>query len=262
MAKILVYVSSATNVPIKEGGTSEAGIFLGELTEPLMPIHEAGHEFIFITPDGQTPTIDKNSYNIMNWNFSKKRLTKAINFLETLKGLGLNAPLKANSVIDDEESLNSFDGIFIPGGHAPMTDIVFSNWLKSNELNQETGKLLHHFHEKNKPTVAICHGVAALAAAPEMDGKWPYDGYSMTCVTMIVEWLSEDMPFLKTMKGHMPDYPTPMLERKGAMLKQQKIPLLSRVVEDRELLTGQDPFSAQELGQRFKNKIENYIRKN
>jgi putative intracellular protease/amidase len=261
MAKVLVYVSSATSVPIKEGGTSEAGIFLGELTEPLMPFHEKGHELIFITPDGCAPTIDKNSYNLMNWNFSKKRLNKSIEFLKTMNGLGLKSPLKANAVIADEQLLNSFDGIFIPGGHAPMNDIVFNDWAKSNDLNQETGKLLCHFHDNNKPTAAICHGVAALAAAPEVDGKWLYDGYCMTCVTMLVEWLAEDMPLLKTMKGHMSDYPTPILERKGAILKQQKIPLLSQVVEDRELLTGQDPFSAKELGQKFVNKVEDYTKK-
>jgi len=73
MTKILVYVSSANSVPIKEGGRSDAGIFLGELTESLLPLHQAGSELVFISPDRAPPTIDKNSYNLINWNFSSKR---------------------------------------------------------------------------------------------------------------------------------------------------------------------------------------------
>lgn len=37
-ATILVYVSSARFIPLREGGVSDAGIFLGELTEPLAPL--------------------------------------------------------------------------------------------------------------------------------------------------------------------------------------------------------------------------------
>ena len=42
-AKILVYTSSATRIPLKEGNTHDVGIFLGELAEPLEPLVEAGH---------------------------------------------------------------------------------------------------------------------------------------------------------------------------------------------------------------------------
>lgn len=48
--------------------------------------------------------------------------------------------------------------IFIPGGHAPMMDLMQS---------KDLGKMLRTFHEKGKPTAMICHGpVAALSALP------------------------------------------------------------------------------------------------
>ncbi|QDP72426.1 type 1 glutamine amidotransferase domain-containing protein [Legionella israelensis] len=259
MAHILIYVSSANKIPLREGTNGDTGIFLGELTLPLMPLYEAGHVFTFITPDGKAPTIDQNSYHLLYWKFSKKKRNKAIHFLKTLESSGLNAPLKATEIAGNESQLESYSGLFIPGGHAPMTDIVFENWFDSNEFNRSTGEILSHFHMHRKPTAAICHGVAALAAAPEHGGKWLYNGYQMTCITMMAEWLAEDMPFFKTLKGHMRDYPTHMLQRKGAIIQQKNIPFLSQVVEDQELITAQDPFAAKELGKQLKIKIDNYL---
>ncbi len=46
-----------------------------------------------------------------------------------------------------------------------------------------------------------------------------------------------------------------MLEELGAVIEQTDIPNASCVVEDRELLTGQDPSSAQDLGTRFVAKV-------
>ncbi|MDP1136398.1 DJ-1/PfpI family protein, partial [Klebsiella pneumoniae] len=46
-----------------------------------------------------------------------------------------------------------FDAVYIPGGHAPMQDL-----LNSAEL----GKLLNDFHANNKTTALVCHGPIAL----------------------------------------------------------------------------------------------------
>lgn len=48
-AKILVYISSAREVPRREGGSNPAGIALGELIESLKPLIQAGY-----TLDGYT----------------------------------------------------------------------------------------------------------------------------------------------------------------------------------------------------------------
>ncbi len=258
-AKVLVYLSSANKLPLKEGGTSDVGVFLGELTQPLIPLHEEGYHFTLISPDGNPPTIDKHSYHLLYWKFSKKKLNQSIAFYKTLLNGGMESPEKASDIINDKARLETFDCLFIPGGHAPMTDIVFNNWLKSNELNQDTAKLVSHFHQQQKPTAAICHGVAALATAPEHEGKWIYDGYTMTCVTLFEDWMAENMPFFKTLDGHMADYPTKMLQRRGAVIQQKFLPMLSQVVEDRELITAQDPYAAEELGKRLRERLALYI---
>ncbi|MEE8388804.1 MAG: type 1 glutamine amidotransferase domain-containing protein [Acidiferrobacterales bacterium] len=253
--KVLAYVSSATRVPHVEGGSHETGVYLGELVEPLMPLHEAGYEIDFISPDGNTATIDPSSLSLSLWGLSKKKRQKALDFLDTLNSLGLAKPMKLSDLLKDQQKLETYNVLFIPGGHAPMTDILHKNWLESDELNAETGELLQHFHDNNKITSMICHGPAALGAAPVIDGKWIYDGYKMTCVPMFAEWLTEDKPLMKNTGGHMPDYPKKLLKRNGGDMKNT---LMGRslVIEDRELLTGQDPFAAKELGKKLKAKIE------
>ena len=266
-AKILVYVSSATAVPYREGGSHPVGVFLGELTEPLEPILAAGHEIVFVSPDGRGPHLDKNSYRLMYWRFSKKKMEHARRiYEEKLKPLGIETPLRLSDILAKPGdqlyppvTLDQFDSLFIPGGHAPMTDILYKNWLKNGEINTETGLLLQHFHEKQKPTVLICHAPAALAAAPDVDGQWLYHGYKMTAVNMLSEFLIEEVWPFKVMHGHIPDYPQRILEKKGGNLRQFWIPMVSHVVEDRELLTGQDPYAAVELGKRWVAKLNNFL---
>ncbi len=256
-AKILVYTSSATKIPLKEGGTHNVGIFLGELVDPIEPLIEAGYEIDFVSPDGKGCVIDEKSYNLTNWGLSKKRMEHAKHFFDTkLQELGISTPQKLSELLENKEKLNSYDVLFIPGGHAPMTDVLHKNWLENNDYNKETGELLQHFHENNKITSAICHGSAALGSAPTVNGKWIYDGYEMTCVSMAAEYLTEDIPFFG-IGGHMPDYPVKILERLGGKVKTKMLSK-SNVINDRELITGQDPYSAQELGEKLLAKIENW----
>ena len=256
-SKILVYTSSATQIPLREGGTHKVGIFLGELVEPIEPLIEAGHQVEFVSPDGKGCVIDEKSYNLTNWGLSKKRMEHAKHYFETkLQALGIGSPKKLSDLLADPDQLNSFDVLFIPGGHAPMTDVLHPNWLQNNEYNPETAQLLAHFHKNNKITSAICHGSAVLGAAPVVDGEWMYKGYKMTCVSMAAEYLTEDIPFFG-IGGHMPDYPVHILERLGGVVKTKMLSL-SNVVDDRELITGQDPYSAKELGEKLLAKIESW----
>ncbi|MCA8091047.1 DJ-1/PfpI family protein [Burkholderia anthina] len=58
------------------------------------------------------------------------------------------------SVIDD--GLDRFAGLFFPGGHAPVVDVM---------QDPDVGKVLRHFHASNKPTAAICHGPMGILAS-------------------------------------------------------------------------------------------------
>ncbi|CUX70415.1 Amidotransferase (fragment) [Agrobacterium sp. NCPPB 925] len=48
----------------------------------------------------------------------------------------------------EQVGYDHFDAVYVPGGHAPMQDLLMSS---------ELGKLLTDFHENGKPTALACH---------------------------------------------------------------------------------------------------------
>ena len=248
-AKILVYTSSANRIPHRNGGSDETGTWLPEITQPLTPLYDAGHKFDFATPDGNPCVLDERAKALMHWGFSRRRRNTALEFIDRLNKAGFTKPMKIESVLANAELLNSYDALFIPGGHAPMTDVLHRNWFVSNEPNEETGRLLQHFHDAGKATALICHAPGALGAAPYVNGKWIYDGYNMTCVSMLTDRLADLFTGARP-----PDYARRILERHGGKVHNA---LLGRsfVVEDRELICAQDPFGGEELGERLLKKI-------
>jgi putative intracellular protease/amidase len=257
---ILVIVSTANEIPLREGGTHETGIFLGELTEPAEAMREAGFKLTFASPGGKEPTVDKHSYDLIYWGFSQKRVNYAQALYETLRKEGLAHPLVLEELAENPQQLAQFDGLFVPGGHAPMVDLLHRNHLEGEAPNEQMGRILQFFHDSQRPTGLICHAPAALAAAPQVDGKWIYQGYRMTTITMLSEFLMEDMPLMKVIPGHLKQYPTQVLKAAGAILDQTNIPMRAKVVEDRELITGQDPFSAQLFAERFVEKVKTFCK--
>src|SRR5262245_41728091 len=252
---VLVVVSAADRIPLREGGTHETGTYLGELIEPTDAMLAAGFTLTFATPGGQVPTIDKTSENLALWGFSRRRRDEAKRSYQRLLDLGLAHPIPLEGIARDRQRLAQFDALFVPGGHAPMVDLLHRNQFVDDAPNEDFGALLAYFHERQRPTGLICHAPAALAAAPTVNGRWIYDGYRMTCATNMSERIIEDMPLFRIIRGHLKQYPSDVLEAKGGKVEHTTLPMGSKLVEDRELLTGQDPFSAKAFGGAFVEKV-------
>lgn len=71
--------------------------------------------------------------------WEKNRENKLIKQMRLENNLANPRPFTS---ISDEE-LGSYDGVFIPGGHAPLSDLG---------NNPELGRILWHFHNAGKPT--------------------------------------------------------------------------------------------------------------
>ncbi len=173
--------------------------------------------------------------------------------------MGLENPISLEDLSKEAgigNKLRTYKALLVPGGHAPMVDLVHQNSFESDAPNRELGMILWYFHMHLIPTGLICHAPAALASAPVVDGKWIYAGYKMTAITRASEWFTEDMPFFRSIKGHIKEYPTEVLKKMGANVLQNDMPGASFVVEDRELVTGQDPFAAREFGRRLFARVE------
>jgi len=229
---------------LKDGAKHPTGFYMNELGVPLKALIDAGYTPVFADPEGNTPTMDSGS--------DKQALFASEEEYNQVKAL-LNScdQLKHPSALSKIASgdLNQYSGIFIPGGHAPMEDL----WK-----DPSLGKILRHFHEKKQPTAMICHGPIALlssldspesfVSAMEKDkstkpkGNWIYSGYKM-CVFSDEEEKPNEPGKLG---GYMLFYPQDALKAAGGEMSEAA-PRQSNVVQDHELITGQNPFSDKKL---------------
>ena len=142
--------------------------------------------------------------------------------------------------------------VFIPGGHAPLIDLA---------NNPQVGEILSHFHSEGKPTAAICHGPIALLSGQSnpqafelalksgeqaSSESWIYDGYKMTIFST-----PEEAYFESTLNdATLLYYPADAMAQAGGKMEFKEM-WAPNVVVDRELITGQNPFSDELLAEKL-----------
>lgn len=251
-ASVLVVLSDTGTLELKAGNTFSTGFYLNEAMQPVKMLLDAGHQITFVTPSGRAPTLDKGSINPMFFGEDTKAMQQHIDLLNTLAVTSpTQSPVISLSRVE-QIGYEKFDAIFVPGGHAPMQDLLVSNAL---------GKLLTAFHSSGKPTALVCHGpIALISTLPDATKftdslertnkataqKWIYAGYKMTVFSNAEEEASKGQ--LKG--GEMKFYPQTALEQAGAKFQAKDL-WQANVVEDRELITGQNPASAIEVGEKL-----------
>ncbi|MBY0372103.1 type 1 glutamine amidotransferase domain-containing protein [bacterium] len=241
--KILVVVSSEDQLPLKSGATYPTGFYLNEFGVPAKKLVEEGYELVVANPKGNPATMDARSAKVSYFNGNQAEFESVQKFVADLPQL--KKPLSLAQVL--RGGLKDYKAIFLPGGHAPMTDLMRS---------MELGLILKKFHKAGKPTALICHAPVALAsavrnpilyqrlleqndtarAAKEV-GNWPYAGYQMTVFSTAEEKLAE-----KSIGGEPLYYPETVLSTAGGKVSVGA-EWKANAVRDRELITGQNPFS-------------------
>jgi len=255
--KVLVVMSSAHELDLKDGKKYATGYYLNEFVVPFRKLVEAGYEPVIANPKGDEPVMDANSNNKM---FFGGDDAARVNALKYAQGIGqLKHPKTLASVVT--EGTNGYVGLFIPGGHAPMVDL-----LKDKNL----GKILTSFHDTGRPTGIICHGPivllstlkdpdAFIASMVVNDGKanslakdWPYAGYRVTVFSTGEE---QQLEGPNGLGGLVQFYPVNALAEAGAHV-DTVANWHSNVIVDRELITGQQPMSAPEFGDALVAKLK------
>ncbi|ELY4852879.1 type 1 glutamine amidotransferase domain-containing protein [Cronobacter turicensis] len=252
-ASVLVVLSDADHLDLKDGKVFPTGFYLNELMQPVKRLLDAGHQVTFATPNGLAPTLDKSSDDKMYFNndVNAWRTHRAL-----LDKLRLTSPA-SSPVISlaraAQRGYGEFDAIYIPGGHAPMQDLLTSPAL---------GQALAAFHAAGKPTALVCHGpIALLSTLPDAPAftrqlaetghaaaqrGWIYAGYRMTVISNAEEEIAKG---LLPKGGAMKFYPQTALEQAGGEYSSNSEPFTSHIVTDRELITGQNPASATAVAQ-------------
>ncbi len=249
--KVLVVLSENQSLKLKENKSYQTGNYLNEFAIPLMTLIDAGFEPVYFTTTGKTPALDKDSISSNYFDKDEKIFNRALNLFNSI---GHSQPL--HSLTKFEKSLEGVIAIFVPGGHAPVIDLA---------LDPNLGKLLRWAHEKKVVTALICHGPIALLSAlknprqtlellaegkikeaKELAKDWPYKGYEMTIFSNIEEKIAED----GKLKGKMLYYPADALLLAGGKSISAES-WSSHVIEDRELITAQNPNSVNEFSEKL-----------
>lgn len=244
--KVLVLLSSESQLPLADGSSIATGFYLNEFGVPADLLLKAGYQLTLATPKGAAAVVDANSENVQYFAGNEAELARIRKLVNSLPDL--QDTLSLNEVLASD--LNQYAGVFIPGGHAPLIDLA---------NNAQVGAILRHFHQAGKPTAAICHGPITLLAAQQQpeayysatqQGKtaaandWIYQGYQMTIFSD-----AEEAVFEGSLNGRkLLFYPASAMAKAGGAM-QYAPAWQSHVVVDRELITGQNPFSDKALAE-------------
>jgi putative intracellular protease/amidase len=246
--RVIVAGSNATRIEIQGGGTGPTGQYLNETVVPAMALVEEGYDVVLATPDGTKPHIDPVSDVAQHFGGDEAAYKRGRAFFDTHPAMVNVRTLR--SIVD--ERLDKYAGVFVPGGQAPVVDLM---------QDADLGQILHHFHEHGKPTALLCHGpITTLAALPqakayraaliardlakaaELAKDWPYAGYKMTVYSASEEIPIEQQVLNGKLYFNMPD----ALGLAGGLVTTGA-DFAPHVIEDRELITGQNPRSDHSL---------------
>jgi putative intracellular protease/amidase len=226
MAKVLFIVSGATYWVLKDGTRYATGYWAEEFANPYKTLTDAGHQITVATPNGTTPNVDMMSLrpSMVGGEQRALDLEAIIRSAEVMR-----RPLQLSDV-----RLEDYDAVYLPGGHGPMSDLAF---------DADAGRLLTAQLASGKPLAIVCHGPAAMLST-RIHGVSPFKGYHVTCFTNEEEeavglapratWLLE----------------TDIQEKVGVQFSRAPI-WEPYMVEDRNLITGQNPNSAEVLAERL-----------
>lgn len=184
------------------------GVYFEEFAVPFLTFQNAGYEITVASPKGGVSPIDPSSL-----------------YCESPTEWDSTKQLLDNTFKLDELDYKSFDAVFFPGGHGVMFDLFD---------NKRLAEILKYFNENKKIIAAVCHGAAALLNAKEI-----IQGKKITAFSNEEEHvtkLDEFMPFSLEEK----------LKEAGAELIFAN-PFRENVVQDGNIITGQNPKSSQLL---------------
>ena len=83
--RVLVVMSSAKALDLKDGKTYSTGYYLNEFVVPYRKLAEAGYEPVIANPKGDRPIMDVNSNNAMFFGGDETARAGALKFAESLE---------------------------------------------------------------------------------------------------------------------------------------------------------------------------------
>jgi putative intracellular protease/amidase len=223
MANILMVVSAANSLTMRDGSGHPTGYWAEELVVSHQTLLEAGHTVHIATPGGRKPTVDEVSLAAESAG-GQDRADSFRNYLESIDA-ELSAPLVLAGV-----DVAGYDAVVLPGGHGPMADLY---------EDADLGRILVGANAAGKIIAPFCHGPAGLLSATDDDGAFTFLGRRLTVFTNEEELGGGTGP-------NTPWFVEDVLKEKGAVVETGAA-WTSHVVRDGNLITGQNPQSSEDV---------------
>ncbi|RKR15430.1 type 1 glutamine amidotransferase domain-containing protein [Arthrobacter oryzae] len=223
MANILMVVSAANALTMRDGTEHPTGYWAEELVVSHQTLLDAGHTVHIATPGGRKPTVDEVSLAAE----SAGGQDRADSFRKYLESI--DAELSGPLVLGDVD-VAGYDAVIMPGGHGPMADLY---------QDADLGRILTRANASAKIIAPFCHGPAGLLSATNDDGTFAFAGRRLTVFTNEEELGGGTGP-------NTPWFVEDVLKEKGALVENGAA-WTSHVVRDGNLITGQNPQSSEDV---------------
>jgi putative intracellular protease/amidase len=240
MTKILVLMTKSKSLGLLDGEQHDSGFWAEEFVVPYELFVGSGCHVDIATVDGEAPAPDEGSLTpavVANTRpagspdrdeQNVQHYRKVIESVEALRH-----PLNVSDITRDH--LAEYDGVYICGGHGAMDDMPHDPGMT---------RLVRWVLELEKPLSAVCHGLSAALPVRDAHGRWPLEGFELTA-------FSHDEELVTEMAGRLPFVLEFELERLGSKYRKASVAWDACVVEDRNLVTGQNPYSSAPLAEAF-----------
>lgn len=226
--RILIIV---TNVGEYEKVGFRTGLWLGEMTHFWDVAEKAGYQMDIASPSGGYVPLDPEGLAaaVLKQGGTDKRYEDRT-FMNRLQ----------NTMKVADADAAAYDAIYMTGGHGVCFDFP-----KCADLAKLTAK----FYESEKIVSAVCHGPAGLLEVKLSGGEYLVAGKKLTGFS----WSEE----VKAGREQAVPYNLEEeLQKRGAKYGKAWSAFASHVVEDGLLITGQNPASADGVGEAVVKKLK------
>lgn len=244
MSKILIIMTKASTLQLLDGTEHPSGFWAEEFVVPYERFVKEGYDIDLATVDGRSPTPDQGSLTPQTVGYTRPVGSpdhdeeNVAHYREVIDSLELlRSPMDIATL--SRQTLSEYLGVYISGGHGAMGDLPNSPAVT---------QVVRWLFELDKPLAVVCHGQSALLSLRDGQGGWPLAGRRMTA-------FSHDEEMVTDMAGKLPFVLQVELERLGARYQKAGSIWGSCVVQDGNLLTGQNPYSSTELAETFVERL-------
>ena len=226
MSDLLMIVTGATSLTMKDGSEHPTGFWAEELVTAHRDLVAAGHRVTIATPGGVTPTVDAVSLDA-----GVVGGAETVAELESYLASIADELVAAVPVADVHPA--DFAAVVLPGGHGPMADLA---------VDPAVGRVLVAANDAGTIIAPFCHGPAALLSATLADGTNAFAGRRLTVFTDEEERTGGT--------GENTPWWVETALRDAGVVVESAAPWSDHVVVDGNLITGQNPQSSASVARR------------